>query len=63
MDYNADFNSVPWIIDEFQNMFEDAYDVTDTQWGCAANRSSSSPSSSLLMVNHFLDEVSEKSSA
>lgn len=25
MDYNADYNSVPWIIDEFSNMFEDAY--------------------------------------
>ena len=25
MDFEADFSSVPWIIDEFSNMFEDAY--------------------------------------
>jgi hypothetical protein len=25
MDNQADFASVPWIIDEFSNMFEDAY--------------------------------------
>ncbi|ORY34853.1 PLC-like phosphodiesterase [Naematelia encephala] len=55
MDYEADFSSVPWIIDEFSNMFEDAYDVTDTTWGCAVNRTSGSASSQMMLVNHFLD--------
>lgn len=55
MDYNADFSSVPWIIDEFSNMFEDAYDVTSTDWSCNVNRTSGTPSSQMMMVNHFLD--------
>ncbi|ORX37817.1 PLC-like phosphodiesterase [Kockovaella imperatae] len=57
MNYDADFNQVPWIIDEFSNMFEDSYNDVDTTWSCAANRSGSNPASSLMMVNHFLDVV------
>jgi len=55
MDEMADFTSVPYLIDEFSNMWEDAYDVTDTTFGCAVNRSTGSPASTLMLVNHFLD--------
>lgn len=55
MDYNADFGSVPWIIDEFSNVVEDAYDVTSADWSCAANRTSGSPQTTLQLHNHFLD--------
>lgn len=55
MDHAADFNSVGWIIDEFSNMWEDAYDVTDQEFGCNVNRSSGSPTTTLSLTNHFLD--------
>lgn len=55
MDYNADFGTVPWIIDEFSNVVEDAYDVTSADWSCSANRTSGSPQTTLQLHNHFLD--------
>jgi hypothetical protein len=58
MDYNADFTTVPYIMDEFTNIWEDAYDVTTTGWECAVNRSSGSSGSMMMLVNHFLDTVS-----
>lgn len=58
MNYNADFSSVPYIIDEFTNMWEDAYDVTSAGWECAVNRSSGTSGQMMFMVNHFLDDVS-----
>jgi len=57
MDNQANYDAVPWIIDEFSNMFEDAYDVTDQSFGCASNRTSGNPGSQLMLVNHFLDNV------
>ena len=74
MDTMADFSSVPYLIDEFSHMFEDAYgacrprrdmiqadvrtDVTSPTWDCAANRSTGNPGSSMMLINHFLDSVS-----
>lgn len=55
MDAEADFNSVPWLIDEFSNMWEDAYDVTSQDFACAVNRTAGSPSTTLYLTNHFLD--------
>ena len=57
MDNSADHSSTPYILDEFSNMWEDAYDVTDTTWGCAVNRSTGESSSTLFMINHFLDNT------
>lgn len=57
MDYNADPTNVPYIIDEFTNLWEDAYDVTTTGWECAVNRSSGNSGSMMMLVNHFLDQV------
>ncbi|CAD6577111.1 MAG: Ribosome bioproteinsis protein brx1 [Tremellales sp. Tagirdzhanova-0007] len=55
MDTQADFSSVPYLIDEFSHMFEDAYDVTNPTWDCSANRSTGNPGSSMMLINHFLD--------
>lgn len=55
MDYNADFQQVPWIIDEFSNMWEDAYNVVDQSFACSVNRTSGSAASQMMMINHFLD--------
>ncbi|EIW71612.1 hypothetical protein TREMEDRAFT_16423, partial [Tremella mesenterica DSM 1558] len=57
MDQEADFTSVPWIIDEFSNIFEDAFDVTEQSFACAVNRTAGSPSSQMMLINHFLDSV------
>ncbi|OCF35154.1 hypothetical protein I316_03196 [Kwoniella heveanensis BCC8398] len=55
LDYQADFSSEPRLIDEFSNMFEDAYDVTDASFSCAVNRTSGDASSQMMLINHFLD--------
>lgn len=60
LNYNADFTAVPYLIDEFTNMWEDAYNVVDQTWGCAVNRSSNtgpSPNQKMYMINHFLDKT------
>ncbi|WVR08152.1 hypothetical protein IAU60_005198 [Kwoniella sp. DSM 27419] len=55
LDYQADFTSEPRLIDEFSNMFEDAYDVTDQSFSCAVNRTSGDAGSQMMLINHFLD--------
>ncbi|KAL4070751.1 PLC-like phosphodiesterase, partial [Scleroderma citrinum] len=54
MDANADFTSVPYIIDEFTNIWETAYDVTTT-FDCSVNRTSGDASTQMYLINHFLD--------
>ncbi|KIK48394.1 hypothetical protein CY34DRAFT_798209 [Suillus luteus UH-Slu-Lm8-n1] len=58
MDSNADFTSVPYIIDEFTNIWETAYDVT-TSFDCSVNRSNANTptATSMYLINHFLDTV------
>ncbi|OAX44460.1 PLC-like phosphodiesterase [Rhizopogon vinicolor AM-OR11-026] len=56
MDYEANFTSVPYIIDEFTNIWETAYDVT-TSFDCSVNRSNSVTSTSMYLINHFLDTL------
>jgi len=57
MDAGADFTSVPYIIDEFTNVWETAFDVTDTTFDCNVNRTNGVPSSQMYLINHFLDKV------
>ncbi|KAL1951400.1 hypothetical protein VTO73DRAFT_549 [Trametes versicolor] len=57
MDAEADFTSVPYIIDEFTNVWETAYDVTDTTFDCAVNRTHGDSSTQLYLINHFLDKL------
>jgi len=56
MDSNADFTSVSYIIDEFTNIWETAYDVT-TSFDCNVNRSNSDTATSMYLINHFLDTL------
>ncbi|KAI8990557.1 PLC-like phosphodiesterase [Trametes punicea] len=53
----ADFNSVPYLIDEFSNVWETAFDVTDTTFNCDVNRTNGDPSTQMYLINHFLDKV------
>jgi len=54
MDSNADFASVPYIIDEFSNIWETAYDVTDQTFNCAVNRTGTA-GNKMYLINHYLD--------
>jgi len=57
MDEKAAFTSVPYIIDEFTNMWETAFDVTDTTFNCNVNRTNGDSSTQLFTINHFLDKI------
>lgn len=52
----ASFSSVPYLIDEFTNIWETAYDVTDPTFDCNVNRTNGDPSTQMFLINHFLDE-------
>ncbi|KAJ3546638.1 hypothetical protein NM688_g5493 [Phlebia brevispora] len=54
----ADFTSAPYIIDEFTNIWETAFDVTDTTFDCSVNRTASGADTStqMFLINHFLDQ-------
>ncbi|KAH7885988.1 PLC-like phosphodiesterase [Phlebopus sp. FC_14] len=54
MDASADFTSVPYIIDEFTNIWETPYDVTTT-FDCSVNRTKGDSSTQMYLINHFLD--------
>lgn len=58
LDNQADFTQVPYIIDEFSNVWETPFDVTEASFPCNVNRTSSSnPTSQLNLINHFLDKI------
>jgi hypothetical protein len=42
---------------EFTNMWETAFDVTDTTFDCNVNRSKGDTSTELFLINHFLDKI------
>ncbi|EMD41853.1 hypothetical protein CERSUDRAFT_110411 [Gelatoporia subvermispora B] len=53
----ADYSSVPYLIDEFTNIWETAFDVTDTTFDCNVNRTNGDFSTQMFLINHFLDEL------
>ncbi|TFK94418.1 PLC-like phosphodiesterase [Polyporus arcularius HHB13444] len=53
----ADFTSVPYLIDEFTNVWETAYDVTDTTFDCNVNRTNGDTGTQMYLINHFLDKL------
>ncbi|WWC65925.1 uncharacterized protein I303_108547 [Kwoniella dejecticola CBS 10117] len=55
LDYQANFDTEPRLIDEFSNMWEDAYNVVDASFGCSVNRTSGQPSAQMYLINHYLD--------
>jgi hypothetical protein len=42
---------------EFTNVWETAFDVTDTTFDCNVNRTKGDPTSQMYLINHFLDKV------
>ncbi|KAH0590970.1 PI-PLC X domain-containing protein [Termitomyces sp. J132] len=58
MDNQADLTTVPYIIDEFTNVWETAFDVTDPSlFDCAVNRTKGDTSTQMYLINHFLDKL------
>ncbi|TFY82952.1 hypothetical protein EWM64_g1065 [Hericium alpestre] len=57
MDHGADFTSVPYLIDEFTNVWETEFDVTDTTFDCNVNRTNGDPTTQMYLINHFLDKL------
>jgi hypothetical protein len=45
------------LILEFTNVWETAFDVTDTTFDCNVNRSTGDSSTELYLINHFLDQT------
>ena len=42
---------------EFTNVWETAYDVTDTTFDCNVNRTNGDTSTQMYLINHFLDKL------
>lgn len=55
IDNTADPTTVPYIIDEFPNIWETAYDVTDATFDCQVNRTKGDTATQMYLINHFLD--------
>ncbi|KAE9398454.1 PLC-like phosphodiesterase [Gymnopus androsaceus JB14] len=54
LDNHADITTVPYLLDEFSNIWETAFDVTDQNaFDCAVNHTSTQ----MFLINHFLDQV------
>jgi hypothetical protein len=58
LDNHSDLSSVPYLLDEFSNVWETAFDLTDQNaFDCAVNRSNTDASTSMFLINHFLDQL------
>jgi len=58
LDNGADPNIAPYLIDEFTNMWETAFDVTDPSlFDCTVNRTKGDASTQMYLINHFLDKL------
>jgi hypothetical protein len=60
LDNHADITTVPYLLDEFSNIWETAFDITDqNDFDCAVNRSNSAidTSTQMFLINHFLDQL------
>jgi len=57
LDNGADLTSVPYLIDEFTNVWETPFDVTDPAFDCSVNRTKGDFSTQMYLINHFLDTI------
>lgn len=56
MDNSADATAAPYIIDEFTNIWETAYNVVDNAFPCTLNRTDGTAEGKMGLSNHFLDK-------
>ncbi|KAJ7293107.1 PLC-like phosphodiesterase [Mycena rebaudengoi] len=57
LDNAADLTSVPYLIDEFTNIWETPFDVTEPSFPCDVNRTQGETSTQMYLINHFLDKI------
>ncbi|KDR85413.1 hypothetical protein GALMADRAFT_204870 [Galerina marginata CBS 339.88] len=57
LDNAADITTVPYLLDEFTNIWETAFDVTDPSFDCNVNRTKGDTSTQMYLINHFLDQL------
>jgi hypothetical protein len=58
LDNGADLTQVPYLIDEFTNIWETAFNVIDPNFDCNINRTKASDTSTqMFLINHFLDKI------
>lgn len=51
----ADVSSVPYLLDEFTNVWETPYDETDETFPCTVDRVTGESAGKMYLMNHFLD--------
>lgn len=56
IDYQADFDSVNYILPEFTNVWENPYDQTSSNFNCTPDRYTGNTQEMMYLINHFLDE-------
>ncbi|KAF7303270.1 PLC-like phosphodiesterase [Mycena kentingensis (nom. inval.)] len=58
LDNSADTSVVSYLIDEFTNVWETAYDLTDVSlFDCTVNRTKGDTATQMYLINHFLDKM------
>jgi hypothetical protein len=57
LDNGANFATIPYLLDEFTNIWESAFDVTDTSFNCSVDRTTGDASTEMYLINHFLDQL------
>ncbi|WFD05823.1 hypothetical protein MVES1_001157 [Malassezia vespertilionis] len=58
MDYKTNLKQVPYIIPEFNNVWENAFDQTSSPFNCTPDRFSGDTSQMMFLHNYFLDKES-----
>jgi hypothetical protein len=56
LDNGAD-PAIPYLLDEFSNVWETAFNVLDPAFDCNVNRTQGDPAIQLYLINHFLDKI------
>ncbi|PPR00038.1 hypothetical protein CVT24_009047 [Panaeolus cyanescens] len=57
LDNAADLTAVPYLIDEFTNIWETEFNVLDPAFDCNVNRTKGDPATQMYLINHFLDTL------
>jgi hypothetical protein len=57
LDNSADVATVPYLLDEFSQIWETPFDVTTNDWPCTVNRTTGDSTTQMFLINHFLYSV------
>jgi len=57
LDNAADFTAAPYLLDEFTNIWETAFNVVDPTFDCNVNRTKGDTGTQMYIINHFLDKM------